>query len=218
MSRKKNVSKQSITEMYMDYYLVNNEAPKSVYQFAKLNNFNEKDFYNYFGNFMAIDQYVFISFYDQSKTLLEKSEDYNSFDARNKLLSFYFTFFELLSANRSFVLLLLKEEYKPWNSMASLSPLKKEYIKFIRELNIETLDLKEERIEKFQEKSIQQSSWMQLLITLNFWVTDVSPSFEKTDVFIEKSINTSFDLLDVKPLKSIIDLGKFMFHEKIGMN
>ena len=218
MSRKKNVTKHSITEMYMDYYLVNNEVPKSVYQFAKLNNFNEKDFYSYFGNFMAIDQYVFLSFYDQSKTLLEKSEDYNSFDPRNKLLSFYFTFFELLSANRSFVLLLLKEEYKPWNSMASLSPLKKEYVKFIKDLDIETLDLKEERIEKFQEKSIQQSSWMQFLITLNFWVSDVSPSFEKTDVFIEKSINTSFDLLDVKPLKSIIDLGKFMFHEKIGMN
>jgi len=218
MSRKKNVSKQSITEMYMDYYLVNNEAPKSVYQFAKLNNFNEKDFYNYFGNFIAIDQYVFISFYDQSKTLLEKSEDYNSFDARNKLLSFYFTFFELLSANRSFVLLLLKEDYKPWNAMAALAPFKKEYVKFISELNIETLDLKEERIEKFQEKSIEQSSWIQLMMILNFWMSDVSPSFEKTDVFIEKSINTSFDLLDVKPLKSIIDLGKFIFHEKIGMN
>ena len=218
MSRKKNVSKDSLTEMYMDYFLNNNEAPKTVYQFAQLNNFNEKDFYNYFGNFMAIEQYVFISFYDQSRKLLEKSEDYGSFDARNKLLSFYFTFFELLSANRSFVMLLLKEESKPWNMMAALSPLKEEFVKFIVELNIETLDLKEERIEKFQEKSIQQSSWMQLMITLKFWMKDVSPSFEKTDVFIEKSINTSFDLLDVKPLKSIIDLGKFIFHEKIGMN
>ena len=218
MSRKKNVTKDSLTEMYMDYFLSNSEAPKSVYQFAQLNNFSEKNFYNYFGNFMAIEQYVFISFYDQSRKLLEKSEDYGSFDARNKLLSFYYTFFELLSANRSFVLLLLKEEYKPWNAMASLSPLKEKYVEFIKELNIVTLDLREERIEKFQEKSIQQSSWMQMLITLNFWIKDVSPSFEKTDVFIEKSINTSFDLLDVKPLKSIIDLGKFMFHEKIGMN
>jgi len=218
MPRKKNVTKDSLTEMYMDYFLNNNEAPKTVYQFAQLNNFSEKDFYNHFGNFMAIEQYVFISFYDQSRNLLEKSEDYGTFDARNKLLSFYFTFFELLSANRSFVLLLLKVEYKPWNTMASLSPLKQEFVKFIGELNIETLDMKEERIEKFQEKSIQQSSWMQLMITLNFWMTDVSPSFEKTDVFIEKSINTSFDLLDVKPLKSIIDLGKFIFHEKIGMN
>ena len=186
MSRKKNVSKDALTEMYMDYFLNNNEAPKTVYQFAQLNNFNEKDFYNYFGNFMAIEQYVFISFYNQSKMLLEKSEDYGSFDARNKLLSFYFTFFELLSANRSFVLLLLKEDYKPWNAMAALAPFKKEYVK--------------------------------LMMILNFWMSDVSPSFEKTDVFIEKSINTSFDLIDIKPLKSIIDLGKFMFHEKIGMN
>lgn len=218
MSRKKNVNKQSITEMYMDYYLNNNEAPKSVFQFAQLNNFSEKDFYNYFGTFTAIEQYVFVSFFDQSKALLEKSEEYHSFDARNKLLSFYFTFFELLSANRSFVLMLLKDDHKPWNTMATLSPLKKEYTKFIKDLNIETLELKEERLEKFQGKSIEQSSWMQLLITLKFWVNDTSPAFEKTDVFIEKSINTGFDLLDVKPLKSIIDLGKFIFHEKIGMN
>ena len=99
-----------------------------------------------------------------------------------------------------------------------MRPLKKEFIKYIDTLDIETLDLKEERLEKFQVKSIQQSSWMQLLIILNFWIKDVSPSFEKTDVFIEKSINTGFDLLDVKPLKSIMDLGKFIFHEKINMN
>ena len=46
---------------------------------------------------------------------------------------------------------------------------------------------------------------------------DTSPSFEKTDVFIEKSVNTTFDLLDVAPLKSLIDFGKFIFKEKIRM-
>jgi len=218
MARKKTITKQSITEMYMDYYLINNEAPKSVYQFAQQNNFSEKDFYEYFGTFTAIEQYVFVSFFDQSMSLLEKSEEYADFDYRNKLLSFYFTYFELLSANRSFVLLLLKENYKHWNTMTSLSLLKKEYNAYIKGLNIETLELKEKKMERFQEKSIEQSLWMQFLITLNFWKNDASPSFEKTDVFIEKSINTGFDLLDVKPLKSIIDLGKFIFHEKISMN
>ena len=113
---------------------------------------------------------------------------------------------------------MLNVNFKQWITMASLSPLKKDYVKFIQSLNIETLELKEERLEKFQLKSIQQSSWMQLLITINFWINDLSPSFEKTDVFIEKSINTGFDLIDVKPLKSIMDLGKFIFHEKINMN
>ena len=49
---------------------------------------------------------------------------------------------------------------------------------------------------------------------LKFWLEDTSESFEKTDVFIEKSINTSFDLLDTKALKSMLDLGKFIFKEK----
>jgi hypothetical protein len=45
---------------------------------------------------------------------------------------------------------------------------------------------------------------------------DSSTSFEKTDVFIEKSIHASFDLIDTKPIKSIIDLGKFLLKEKMG--
>ena len=92
MARKKTISAKTITEMYMDYFLMNNEAPKSVYHFAQLNNFNEKDFYQFFGNFMSVEQYIFKSFFDQTHALLEKSDEYASFDARNKLLSFYFTF------------------------------------------------------------------------------------------------------------------------------
>jgi hypothetical protein len=53
---------------------------------------------------------------------------------------------------------------------------------------------------------------------MKFWLDDTSPSFEKTDIFIEKSVNTSFDVLNIQPLKSVIDLGKFLFKEKMHMN
>ena len=53
---------------------------------------------------------------------------------------------------------------------------------------------------------------------MKFWMDDTSASFEKTDIFIEKSVNTSFDVLNVIPLKSIIDFGKFIFKEKVKMN
>ena len=46
---------------------------------------------------------VFETFFENTLQLLSKSEDYQNYDARNKLLSFYFTFFELLTANRSYV-------------------------------------------------------------------------------------------------------------------
>ncbi|HIC33012.1 MAG TPA: TetR/AcrR family transcriptional regulator, partial [Flavobacteriaceae bacterium] len=61
-------------------------------------------------------------------------------------------------------------------------------------------------------------AWMQLLLTIKFWMDDTSPAFEKTDIFIEKSVNTSFDVLDIAPIKSLIDFGKFIYKEKFQMN
>ena len=53
------------------------------------------------------------------------------------------------------------------------------------------------------------------MATLKFWMDDTSPNFEKTDIFIEKSVDTSFELFEIKPLKKLIDLGKFLFNEKV---
>ena len=44
---------------------------------------------------------------------------------------------------------------------------------------------------------------------------DESPAFEKTDIYIEKSVKATFELMNMAPLESIIDFGKFIFKEKI---
>jgi len=53
---------------------------------------------------------------------------------------------------------------------------------------------------------------------MKFWIEDDSAGFEKTDILIEKSINTSFALMDNTVLKSVFDLGKFLYKEKMTMN
>ena len=88
----------------------------------------------------------------------------------------------------------------------------------MNDLDIETLDIKQEQIEKIQKRALQESAWLQLVLTIKFWLEDTSPSFEKTDIFIEKSVNASFDVLNIAPLKSVIDFGKFIFKEKMHMN
>ncbi len=98
-----------------------------------------------------------------------------------------------------------------------LSDLRSSFTAYIEDLEIETLDLKQEKLEKLKDRSLKESSWTQFLVTLKFWMEDSSAGFEKTDMFIEKSVNTGFDLLDVKPLKSVIDFGKFLFKEKMQM-
>ncbi|WP_166963411.1 TetR family transcriptional regulator C-terminal domain-containing protein [Yeosuana marina] len=218
MAKKKTITESDILSYYMDYVLEHNEKPKSVYVFAKNNNFEESLFYNHFASFEAIEKEIFKAFFNNTIKVLDASEDYQSFDARNKLLSFYFTFFENLTANRSYVVYALKSHNKDLTALMSLSELKKSFAKYIANLDIETLDIKNDKIEKIQVKSLQESAWVQLLITIKFWLDDTSASFEKTDIFIEKSVNTSFDILNIAPLKSVIDFGKFLFKEKMHMN
>ena len=146
--------------------------------------------------------------------MLENSDDYHTYDSRNKLLSFYFTFFELLSANRSYVTYALKNKVS-LKFIKPLKELKNIFTNYIDTLEIETIDFKQQQLEDIQMKSLKEGAWIQLIITIKFWLDDTSSQFEKTDIFIEKSINTSFDLISVQPIKSIIDLGKFLYKEKM---
>ncbi|ARV15073.1 TetR family transcriptional regulator C-terminal domain-containing protein [Polaribacter sp. SA4-12] len=218
MARKKNITKDNLINWYMEFVLENNHQPKSVFSFAKENNFEEADFYKFYGSFETIEEAIFSDFFHHTITVLNKSEDYESYDKRNKLLSFYFTFFEILTANRSYVVYALESAKKDLKKLKSIKSLRTAYIKYIEDLNIDRIELKQENLEKIQNTSIKESSWIQLIITMKFWLDDVSPSFEKTDIFIEKSINAGFDLMDIKPLKSIIDFGKFILKEKVNFN
>lgn len=215
MAKKKIISDQNIISFYMDYVLEHGDQPKSVYTFAKTNNFDESKFYEHFGSFEAVEKHIFKAFLDHTLKVLVESEDYQMFDGRNKLLSFYFTFFENLTANRSYVLFALNQHKNTLKNLSVLTILKKDFMIYIESLDIETLDIQEQRIDKLQHRAIQESAWIQLLLTMKFWMDDTSASFEKTDIFIEKSVNTSFDVLNIAPLKSVIDLGKFLFKEKM---
>lgn len=134
------------------------------------------------------------------------------------MLSYYFTFFENLTANRSYVVYLLEKHKNSLKSYRILTELKSSFAHYIKNLGIELIDVKEDRLDKLQNSGLTETAWLQLLLTIKFWLDDTSPSFEKTDIFIEKSVNTSFDVLNIKPLKSIIDFGKFIFKEKVKMN
>ncbi|SDX25923.1 hypothetical protein SAMN05444411_10455 [Lutibacter oricola] len=218
MSKNKEINAMKIISLYMSYILEHNSKPTSVFSFAKNNKFEEATFYQFFASFEAIEKSIFNVFFENAIGVLEKSKDYQTFDARNKLLSFYYTFFEILTSNRSFIISTLDTNNLDFSKLNSLSTLRTSFATYIDSLEIETIDFKQKNIEQIQQKSIKETAWIQLLVTLKFWINDSSTSFEKTDVFIEKSVNTSFDLINSTPLKSIIDLGKFLYKEKMNIN
>ncbi|SEB44048.1 hypothetical protein SAMN04489761_0729 [Tenacibaculum sp. MAR_2009_124] len=214
MTKKKSITSDKIIELYMSEVLLNG-TPKSVYAFAKENKFEENEFYQFFSSFEILDKQIFAIFCSKTLELLSSNEEYRTYDSKSKLLSFYYTFFELMTANRSYVFQQLKANKNKLESLKLLSHLRKEFIEFSnREIFQDSIDLKNERINKLRDKGMAEASWLQLLFTLQFWLEDKSPNFEKTDIFIEKSVKASFDLKDLTPVQSVFDFAKFLWKEK----
>jgi hypothetical protein len=216
MAAKKNIiTKEYIVSQYMDEVLETQKKPVSVYHFIKGKDFTEAEFYNFFGTLEGLEKEIFRMFFANTVNLLHKNADYSEYTMKNKMLSFYFTFFEVLTANRSYVLQSLKFDRNPLRNLTQLSLLRENFKEYVSEILTDDYRLEQEKLQNFQEKTIQETAWLQLMMTIKFWADDSSPAFEKTDIFIEKSVNASFELMNVAPLNHLIDLGKFLFKEKI---
>ncbi|WP_333600646.1 TetR family transcriptional regulator C-terminal domain-containing protein, partial [Flavobacterium sp.] len=138
-----------------------------------------------------------------------------SYSDKNKLLTLYFTLFEILTLNRSYVLFSLKENKEGLKNLKNLKDFRNHFKDYV----VNTIKSKPSepygKVAKVTEPIFSEGAWLQFLFLLKFWLEDTSKGFEKTDVLIEKSVNTVVDLLDTKPLESLLDLGKFLWKEKM---
>lgn len=209
------ITKEKIISLYMEYVLENERLPGTVYRFCKDNNFTEDQFYEFFGSFKGLRKEIWNLFYENTVSLIEKSLEYESFSNREKLLTFYFTFFELLTANRSYVLFALSDQDMR-NRIEQLTGLRKRIKDYTTGLIREANEEKKIKVLKQPETVFSEASWVQFMFILKFWLDDNSPKFESTDVVIEKSVNTVFDVFDNSPLERVVDLGKFLWKEKMA--
>ena len=110
-----------ILSHYTDHVLAHEAYPKSVFKFCQTAGMEEKDFYSVFGSLDAVREYIWEAFFINTMSVLEKDKNFKKVGRKEKLLSFYFTFFELLLLNRSYVLFALHQEM---NNMKDLVYLK----------------------------------------------------------------------------------------------
>jgi len=213
MSQKELKEKLFVVSSFMDYTLLNENYPKSVFNFCKKNDIKEDTFYKYFGSFDAVKKMIWQSFYDNAMLLLEKDIDFGNSTPKEKLLSFYYTFFEILLLNRSYILFVFSKEEKILNKMSDLKRLRIVFKGFATEL-IEEGNIEKPSYLQHSPQIFSEAAWLQLGFLIQFWVGDTSESFEKTDQAIEKSVQTAFDVFENTPLSTLIDFGKFLWKEK----
>lgn len=205
------VSEASIIEAYMNDCLENNHFPKSVYLFCKQHQIKETEFYAVFNSLEMINVEVWNQFLKNAIQVIEKDKAYEGYTDKNKLLTLYFTLFEILNLNRSYCVFALKNTRTPLENLKDLSGFKQTFKQFVTVI-ITTND-SNATVKTITKPIYSEGAWIQFLFLLKFWLEDTSKGFEKTDIAIEKSVNTVVDLLNTKALENLVDFGKFLFKE-----
>ena len=204
-----------IISLYMNDILEDNHNTKNVYIFCKKNSIEESDFYSFFGSLEAVKQSIWTKFLENAISTLEKDENYANYPNKSKLLSLYFTLFEILTLNRSYVIFSLMENKEGMKNLKDFKHFRLHFKNFIKDIMDTSTSENSSRVAKVARPVFSEGAWIQFLFILKFWMDDTSKSFEKTDIIIEKSVNTVVDLLDTKPLENLFDLGKFLWKEKM---
>lgn len=210
------VTEEKIIDWYMNAVLDHEMIPKSVYKFCKANKIKEEDFYKHFGSFEGLQQVIWEKFFQSTIKAMRKNEQYDSMSNEEKMLTFFFAFFETLTLNRSYVLFVLKAHKSTMENLSQLKGLRNNIKDFATELVEERNMDKNLSILKRSPQLFSEGAWLQFLFLLKFWMDDNSADFEKTDIAIEKSVTTIFQVFDNSALEKMIDFGKFLYKEKFA--
>jgi len=212
---KKTVSKKSIQKSYQDYLLDHGKEPETVRVFTKYLEITDDAFYKHFGSLKNIEKSIWEDYYVQTLEVIQKDPDFEEMDGREKHLSFLYTLLEIIKSDRSYILYKLEgkkphdlpEELKKTNKIISQSEI--DWAK--------TFDFLPDKAKNATHSTYRKVLWSHSIAMLLFWVKDDSGAGKDTDVFIEKSTRTVFDVGELPALDSIFDLSKF-FLQKMGFS
>jgi AcrR family transcriptional regulator len=206
---------EKIKSAYQEYLLIQGKRPASVYKFCLDLGIKEEVFYSQVASFDALERLIWKEYIDTTIQRLEADPSFAEFRVREKILAFYFTLLELLKQHRSFILFQLSEHRRLEITPFFLKDFKTSFEEFFGKILASGKGTGEVAERPYLDKRYPQLFWGHMSFVLLFWKDDDSAGFEKTDAFIEKSVNLAFDLIGKGALDSAIDFAKFLYQTKM---
>lgn len=209
------IQREKIIKGYIEFELLNGRVPNSVFELTNRLELEEPVFYKYFGSLDVLRSAILSDFLSTTTDLMDEDPNYATFTAREKLLALFYTLFEQLQQQRSYLLM----KYSDIKKTPENSKDWKEFMKLL--IARADLILSEAKMQnEIQDRPVIGSHYGKgspLIFAYLFrvWIKDDSTEFATTDAAIEKAVNLSFDMLGSSPLDSLIDFGKFAFKTKV---
>jgi hypothetical protein len=198
-----------ISEAYMATLQKEGHAPVSVHRFCKDLGIAEKDFYMAFPNLHAIEKHFWRSWMETIIAAVSSGKEWTSFSAKERYLAFLFAFNGQALEQRS----LLEQRFGKLTLLcnpSSLDGLKSSLKDFTSELTqhgMEKGDIAHRGALGNLYPGVLYIHWRSVL---DYFLKDESQGFERTDAFIEKTVEFAFDLIRTQAIDSAADLVRFL--------
>ncbi|RYZ90926.1 MAG: TetR/AcrR family transcriptional regulator [Proteobacteria bacterium] len=203
-----------IITSYMDLMPGHESELTSTAKFCKKAGIPENVFFEHFGSVESIREIIWVKFFENAMHVMNSQPGFESYSQRNKVLALHFTLFEIFTLNRGYILYVLKENGQILKNLPQLRQFSGHFLNYLKSISeTENIEWKQ-KMKKYSDPILNEGAWLQFLFILKFWLDDQSKGFEKTDILIEKSVNTALDFIDTKPLENLLDLGKFLWKER----
>lgn len=170
-----------------------------------------EDFKATFPSLEALQSAVWMDYLRKTLETLESSEEFVQYSVREKLLAYYYTFFEIINRDAGFVNL-FASKLGIWNYEPSfLREFKKAFLSFVSSLMAEGIESGEIEERMILGDEYVAWHWPQMLFLLNKWIDDTAENKASSDQAIEKAVNLGFDIMGRNLFDSAFDFAKYMF-------
>lgn len=206
--------REQILNAYQDHLLEHGQPPVSVYRFCKDLEITEKAFFELFPSFHVVEAVIWESMLDRVIASVETGTEWQEFSAKQRLLAFLFAFIEASLEKRSLMLLRFSE-IGVFSRPPFLRRFAARYHQFAKSI-VETGVENGEIAERGRVSDLYPSGLYTLFRgVIDFHLEDDSDQFQRTDAFIEKSVNVAFDCIRTQVLDSAFDLAKFLLPQSV---
>ncbi len=199
-----------MTNAYISYIQEFQDKPNNVESFCTYANTTPLQFFQSYSSFEDLEKAIFRQFFYETLDVLHGDEVYSTYNTREKLLAFYYTWFQTLQPMRDFIVYLWAQEYSPLEGPHYYKDVRQPFINYVDTLLQNGIRLGEIS-ERFGLEGINKLIlWNQSKFLFQYWMTDTSTQFEQTDAAVEKSVNFAVDVMQPNLLDTAIDWFKFI--------
>jgi AcrR family transcriptional regulator len=202
-------TKEKILTGFRDYIGRHGHPPTSVAALCEPLGVGERDFYNEFGSLEALEAAFWEDLFAKTLAAVESGAEWEGFGARQRLLAFLYAFLEKSLDVRT-VLIFRFRGLSPMCDPEWLSGMERRFKEWATGL-VATGVSGGEIAERGRLAALYPAVLYRLLrAVIEFNVKDASPRYERSDAFVEKSVNLAFDLMRTQAIDSAFDLLRFL--------